>query len=202
MNADVWLANAAYRQYMQPSATHGIEGPLAEFSALREEIQERVKAQQQMLSLQLTLTGAVFGFAISQPGMAVLVLIVPFSSYLLCGRLVAQHFGTLRVAKYINEELSDKVPGGLRWEAWLRRQRSLRPHLLGSTLPLLFTFAGASVLALGWTAGYVFGDNPAQRAGLILVWFVGVATAGLCVMLIMQMAGRLPARRWEQAGLS
>lgn len=111
-------------------AGQGFDGPLAEFSALREEIQARVKAQQQMLSLQLTLSGAVFGFAISQPGKTALLLIVPFSSYLLCGRLVAQHFGTLRVAKYIKEDLSDRVPGGLRWEQWLEQQQSRRPHLL------------------------------------------------------------------------
>ena len=131
-------------------------GPLAEFSALREEIQERVKAQQHMLSLQLTLSGAVFGFSISRPGMIALLLIVPFSSYLLCGRLVAHHFGTLRVAKYIREELNGQVPGGLRWEEWLERQQCRRPHFLGSALPLLLTFVGASVLALGWTIGYVF----------------------------------------------
>jgi hypothetical protein len=51
------------------------------------------RAQLQFLSLQLTLSGAVFGFAISRTGMTGLLLIVPFSSYLLCGRLVSQHFG-------------------------------------------------------------------------------------------------------------
>ena len=37
------------------------DGALAEFMALREEIQERFRANQQLLSIQLTLTAAVFG---------------------------------------------------------------------------------------------------------------------------------------------
>lgn len=185
-------------------ASQGSEGPLAEFAALRDEIQERVRAQGQLLSLQLTLSGAVFGFAISQAGMTALLLIVPFSSYLLCGRMVAQHFGTLRVAKYITEELSCQVPGGLHWEEWMRRQ-GRRPHLLGSALPLLLTFGGASVLALGWATGYVFGRDGlalAPHLGLIVVWVAGLGSAALSTVLILQLAGRLPVRSWEQTGLS
>lgn len=183
----------------------GFDGPLAEFAALRDEIQERVKAQQQMLSLQITLSGAVFGFAISRAGLTALLLIVPFSSYLLCGRLVAQHFGTLRVAKYIKEELSGQVPGGLRWEEWLEQQQQRRPHFLGSALPLLLTFVGASLLALAWTTGFVFVNGEIaviQRLGLVVLWLVGLAAAGLSTMLILQMTGRLPVRTWEQTGLS
>ncbi|MFC6091606.1 hypothetical protein [Saccharothrix lopnurensis] len=186
-------------------AVEGVEGPLAEFAALRVEIQERVKAQQQMLSFQLTFTGAVFGFAITRPGMTALLLIVPFGSYLLCARLVAQHFGTLRVAMYIKDELSGRVPGGLGWERWLESRQRRRPHFMGSTLPLLFTFAGASVLALGWTTGYVFGRHGVQtlaRFGLGAFWVLGVAAALSCVVFVLQMNNRLPVRSWAQTGLS
>ncbi|UJW32609.1 hypothetical protein L3Q67_02120 [Saccharothrix sp. AJ9571] len=187
------------------AGAEGHEGPLAEFSALRDEIQERVKSQQHMLSLQLTLSAAVFGFAISRAGMSALLLIVPFSSYLLCGRLVAHHFGTLRVAKYIKEELSGRVPGGLHWERWLDDRQGRRPHFLGSTLPLLLTFVGASVLALGWTAGYVFagtGVAALPRFGLIVVWTFGLIAAVLSTALVLQMSGRFPVRSWNQTGLS
>jgi hypothetical protein len=183
---------------------HGFEGPLAEFSALREEIQERVRAQQQLLTLQLTLSAAIFGFAISRQGMAALLLIVPFSSYLLCGRLVAQHFGTLRVAQYIREELSERVPGGLGWERWLRL-KPRNPHVLGSMLPLLLTFVGGSLLASGWTIRYVFLREDvaaASRTGIVTLWFLGTVAAGLSTMLVLQMSGRIPVRRWEQTGLS
>lgn len=178
---------------------------MAEFAALREEIQDRVKAQQQMLSLQLTLTGAIFGFAVTRPGMTALLLIVPFGSYLLCGRLVAQHFGTLRVAAYIKDELSGRVPGGLGWERWLEDRQRRRPHFLGSTLPLLFTFTGASVLALAWTTGYVFGRHGVSvlaRLGLGALWVLGLAAAVSCTVLVLQMANRLPVRSWAQTGLS
>ncbi|MFE2756340.1 hypothetical protein ACFXGA_30510 [Actinosynnema sp. NPDC059335] len=181
------------------------DGPLAEFAALRDEIQDRVKAQQQMLSLQLTFTGAIFGFALTRPGMTALLLIVPFGSYLLCGRLVAQHFGTLRVAEYIKEELSDRVRGGLGWERWLEERQRRRPHFLGSTLPLLITFTGAGVLALGWTAGYVFGRHDVSAPaclGLGAFWLLGVAAAVACTVLVLQMANRLPVRGWAQTGLS
>jgi hypothetical protein len=187
------------------AASEQFDGPLAEFSALRDEIQERVKAQQHMFSIQLTLASAVFGFSISRPGMVALLLIVPFSSYLLCGRLVAHHFGTLRVATYIREELSERVPGGLRWEQWLESRQKRRPHLLGLTLPLLLTFVGAELLALAWTIGYVFArdDVPVfPRLGLASLWVLGLAAAGLSTMLVLQMADRLPVRSWNQTGLS
>lgn len=188
---------------MASLADHGLDGPLAEFSALRDEILERVKAQNQVFVLQLTLSSAIFGFAISKPGMTPLLLVMPLSSYLLCGRLVALHFGTLRVAKYIMEELNCRVPGGLKWEHWLRKS-SQRPHFLGSVLPLLLSFVGSSVLALGGTFGYVFvreGVAVLSRIGLIVLWLVGLGTVYLCSLLILQMSGRLKVRDWEQAGL-
>jgi hypothetical protein len=45
------------------------DGPTAEFVALREEMQERFKAQQTLLSLQLTTAAAIFGFAVSRRDM-------------------------------------------------------------------------------------------------------------------------------------
>lgn len=182
---------------------HGFEGPLAEFAALRDEIQERVRAQQQLMSLQLTGSAAVFGFALTQSGKAILLLIVPISSYLLCGRLVAQHFGTLRVAKYITEELSEQVPGGLRWEQWLRREPTT-PHFFGSTLPLLLTFVGTGALSLAWTARNVWVETAgsAPRLGLGVLWLLGLTATVLSTVLVFQMTGRLPVRGWEQTGLS
>ncbi|WP_091034647.1 hypothetical protein [Glycomyces harbinensis] len=176
---------------------------MAEFSALRQEILERVKAQQQLLTLQLTVTATIFGFAISRPDMTAVLLIVPFSSYLLCGRLVSQHFGTVRVAEFIRDHLSKRVPGGLHWETWLRQSHP-KPHLLGSLLPLLLTFGGASALGLASTLGHVFGNSGVDmglRVGLIAVWIVGLATAVLSVMLVLQMTGRAPVRAWRQTCL-
>jgi hypothetical protein len=177
------------------------DGPLAEFLALREEILDRVKGQQQLFTFQLTVAATVFGFAATQRGLTAVMLIVPFSSYLLCGRLVAQHFGTVRVAEYIMDELSGKVPGGLHWEAWLRA-KPVKPHLLGSLLPHLLTFTGASTLALVSTARYAFGaDDGTSRIGLIAIWCLGAATAVLTTILVLQMTGRAPVKGWTQTGL-
>lgn len=44
------------------------KGALAEFTALRQEIQQRAQMQHQLLSLQLTLSGAVIGFSLSDSG--------------------------------------------------------------------------------------------------------------------------------------
>jgi hypothetical protein len=145
----------------------------------------------------------IFGFALSRPGLTAVMLIVPFTSYLLCGRLVAQHFGTVRVAEYIMEHLSERVPGGLTWEAWLR-SKPTKPHVLGSLLPHLFTFTGAGVLALVATAGHVFGaygGGPGTRIGLITVWSLGLVATGLTTILVLQMTGRASIKSWTQAGL-
>jgi hypothetical protein len=160
-----------------------------------------------MFALQLTIAIAIFGFAISRAEMTALFIIIPFSSYLLCGRIVALHFGTVRVAEYIREELSDRVPGGLQWEKWLIEHpddRNRRPHFLGSVLPLLLTFVGSSVLALGVSFGYVYirdGVGIFPRVGLIVVWLVGLGAGCLSTWLILLMTGRVQTISWRRAGL-
>jgi hypothetical protein len=126
----------------------------AEFAALRQEIDSRLGRQHNLFMTQLTLAGAVFGFALASPGRSTVVLVVPFSSYLLCSRFVAQSHGMEQLAIYIREDLSGRVPGGLHWEQWRVDHshrgalRWLSSHLIG--------FAGASLLAVAWTAGGVF----------------------------------------------
>jgi hypothetical protein len=91
--------------------------------------------------------------------------------------------------------------GSTGWKGNKRR----RPHFLGSTLPLFLTFVGASVLALGWTTGYVFARDGVAgfpRFGLLALWILGFAAAGLSTMLVLQMSGRLSVRSWNQTGLS
>ncbi len=140
---------------------------------------------------------------LSQREMTAVMLIAPFSSYLLYGRVVAQHFGTVRVTEYIMDELSSRVPGGLQWEAWLR-SRPTKPHLLGSLLPYLFPFTGAGVLALVSTFEFVFtapSGGLGERIGFIAVWSLGLAATGLTTILVLQMTGRARVKSWTQAGL-
>jgi hypothetical protein len=67
-------------------AAKDADGPLAEFVALRDEILQLNQQQNQMLALQLTISGAVFGIAISHAGLADILMIVPVVSYSLCAR--------------------------------------------------------------------------------------------------------------------
>lgn len=167
------------------------EGALAEFGSLRAEMDSRYKYQQQILALQLTLTSAVFAFGLSKPAPLGILMIVPLSSYLLCGRYVGQRTAMRWIARYINEQLSPRVPGGLGWSRWSAENR--RPErLLDWYLPLLICFPGASLLALGWTARLVF--IPSQRsgwatAGLIAVWLVGVFATGVSAHLLTRIYG-------------
>jgi hypothetical protein len=178
------------------SGDDGHEGPLAEFAALRQEIDDFRRAQFQILALQLTITGAVFGFVLSVANISALLLVLPVSSYLLCARYVAQHLGTLIDALYIREELSPRVPGGLGWEAWRHGPAASRlglpprRRLWLSTIPLLLGFPGSATLALAWSFASLFpplnGPLTASTAGLAVVWMIGiVATVASSWLLIL-----------------
>ena len=45
-------------------------------------------------------------------------------------------------------------------------------------------------------------NSGATLSVTVVIWFVGLAASGLSTMLVLQMAGRLPVRSWEQTGLS
>ncbi|MBQ1063792.1 MULTISPECIES: hypothetical protein [Micromonospora] len=168
-----------------------VNGALAEYQSLRAEIDSRAKFQQQILALQLTLTSAIVAFALSSPGLLPVLLIVPLSSYLLCGRYVGQRTAMRWTTRYINEELSPRIPGGLGWAAWSQANR--RPdRVLDWFIPLLICFPGAAVLALGWTLRPTF-THPhlATVVGLGAVWAVGLVATGISIYLL---AGVLRSR--------
>src|SRR5262245_5953103 len=127
-------------------------GPLAEFAALRNEIDTSTKGQMQLFTVQLTVAGAIFGFVLSHRGLIALLLVVPISSYLLGARYINLESSMLLAGRYITENLSDRVPGGLGWEAWWRAQHRKTEGLQGWALPLWLNFPGAAMLALGWSA--------------------------------------------------
>lgn len=129
------------------------EGPLAEFAALRQEIDQRISRKYAMVMTQLTIAGAIFGFVLGDSKRAPLLLIVPVSSYLLCSYFIRQARWVAHIGYYIRAELSPRVPGGLRWGDWLRAN----PPVFGRTFPRLFwlaplllNFGGVSLLALTW----------------------------------------------------
>jgi hypothetical protein len=168
----------------------GYEGPLAEFGALRTEIENRAQRQQNLLTLQITAVAAIFSFALSQSRYTGILLTVPVISYLFCGRYASQHYGMARVGVYILDELSDRIPGGLHWEQWIRTQGQRTDRTTNWKIPLLLTFPGSSLISETWVFSYIFTRQPASvlnRAFLIGVWLAGVMATGLCIYLVLGM---------------
>jgi hypothetical protein len=70
----------------------------------------------------------------------------------------------------------------------------------------MFTFVGASLLALFWTLEYVFTRDNVDilpHTGLVCLWLIGVAITFVSAMLLLQMAGRLSlGRRSHSAALN
>jgi hypothetical protein len=157
-------------------------GPLAEFTALRLEIDKLNELLWKVMSFQLTTAGATFGFSLSSVGRAPFLLIVPFSSYILMARWALYRQLVSGVTNYITNELSPRVPGGLHWERWIRESRGqfwVR-HMLWID-PVKLMFPGVSFLAVTTVAGWlVIFHNWTSRGialgtGLALVTAVGFA---------------------------
>jgi hypothetical protein len=130
-------------------------GPLAEFVALRTEIERRATIQWHVLALQITISGAVFGFALSGGRREALLLVIPLTTYMTFGRYITHAVFNTLIGKYIHTELSPRVPGGLRWEEWRVANASeaglgvfTRLHFAGVAYPGVATLAvGAFVIA-------------------------------------------------------
>src|SRR5947207_5767304 len=125
---------------MAEAPLQGFEGPLAEYGKLRDEIESRSARQQNLVTTQLTIAGAVFGFALANAARTPLLLVIPIMSYLLCTITISQARWVGLVSAYISLYLSDKIPGGLYWETWVHNPKVRRRSLW--TLPMLLTFPG------------------------------------------------------------
>lgn len=180
--------------------SHGHEGPLAEFVALRQEIESRSNRQQQFQTLQLTATAGIFGLALTGRELAGLLLTLPLISYALCGRVVAQQYGIAKCGTYIHDELSQRVPGGFGWERWLRKLPS--DQSVNWTMPMVVTFPGVSAIALIWTTAVVFGRTALPFPGrwlLTALWVVDLGCTLASTYLIIRVTRNQP---WEFPGSS
>lgn len=177
---------------MGTQPTFGHEGPLAEFAALRSEIDRRASTQNTLFVSQLTVTGAIFSFAVSAPSRTALLLILPISSYMFGVRYVAQQKAIFTIARYIREDLSARVPGGLKWEAWINQRRRASPRasdvILDYTWPIMFLFPGLSLLSILWLVPTIFfvdwTHNTVQRVGLALVWLLDLGVVAVTTGLV------------------
>lgn len=168
------------------------DGALAEYAALRQEVDSRWNRAHSLLTSQLTICGAIFGVALASQAQTRVLLVIPHLAYLLCSRFYAQVLGVYRITVYIRDELSPRVAGGLRWEEYLTRNPAASP--LPWLSAHLLTFSGPSILATAWTAGYVFGGvmHPAARVGMIVVWGLGVIAVVAGTIQLVRVPGRCP----------
>ncbi len=149
---------------------------MAEFATLREEMIARQGHQVTLFSLQLTLTGAVLGYALSGPDRSLVLLIIPFSSFALCGRYVAASLAGANIGTYIREELSSRIIGGLGWEQWIRTRGWHGYTIFFGLNPLLVAFPGVASFALvGSSVQMVMliVDQPLVGVPLLLGWIAG-----------------------------
>jgi hypothetical protein len=163
------------------------ESAFAEYTALRQEISDRIGMRQTILTLQLTIAGALYSFALAQSSHLKFLLLVPFTTYMLFQRLVEQYYGTREAALYIETKLSPRVHGGLGWEAW-RQVNTIRPGGASGKLiraafggsPYIVSFPAVSAAALIWVFPFTFISGQhrphIESIGLAAVWISGALT--------------------------
>lgn len=182
-------------QPVKPIHTRDKEIRLAEFTALRQEIERRSQIQFNLFVLQLTASGAVFSFALARSaGRSPFLLIIPISTFMLCAEYVDQIYGQRIVAKYIREELA--VPGELQWESWLKRYFSVRRkynkkeaaqfseyrRFCASIVTFPLIAAGALVWA-GWNVVWSV-PRPAGYVWYLMAWIFDVVFTFLTSWMI------------------
>jgi hypothetical protein len=171
---------------------------LEEFQALRQEMDARAQRLYSLSALQLTISGAIFAFATTQH-ITPLLLLIPFSSYLLCGRYYDQHKGALRIARYIREKLDKDQSVTLGWEKWISQTRisdrgKLKnfEELAGLTIPLYLLFPLTAVLALLWALPETFWrEHDLTGIAIILIWVLGLFTTLACFYLVKKLVASL-----------
>jgi hypothetical protein len=159
---------------------------LAEYSALRTEIERRTTIQWNVYALQITSAGAVSALAISAASNFVLLLIIPLSSYMLGGRYLLHDFHIKLIQRYFRDSRSGRLSGRLEWERWkaqtlpdVEGRRWFRVTNWMVFHPTRLAFEGVATLALvaaALSGVYVWWARPPQWAlvvGFALMWCLG-----------------------------
>ena len=103
----------ASRPLPVPDAEAQVEGQimLAEYAALRSEVDRRATVQWNVLALQLTSAGVIASLAISHASEIALLLVIPLSSYMLGSRYILHDFHLKLISRYIRDSLSGRLGG-------------------------------------------------------------------------------------------
>lgn len=176
---------------MPEANNHHVNGPLAEFSCLRTEIIQAKQMQWNSLALQLTATGVVFSYALSGGSRAGFLLILPVVSYVLGSHYTGSYLDMQRIATYIMEELSPKVPGGLKWEEWRRHYAKTSRYPTGWRvyIPPSIAFPAISLVALVWTISYILHGSHLSswtRSVLVIIWVMDLIITAISLFSMSQ----------------
>ena len=169
--------------------SHGAEGPMLEYSALRDELLQAHQMQWNIFALQLTVTAALFSFSLSSQSRTGFLLILPFVTYALGGRYLYEHYSMGKIASYITEELSPKINGGVRWDEWRYQSSPSYRTLFGWFAPLPMIFPATSVIAMMWVTPYIWLDGHASdyhRIVLGISWLFSLLFTALSMYKIKQ----------------
>lgn len=161
---------------------------LAEYSALRTEMDRRAAIQWNVLALQVTSAGVIASLAISHASEIALLLVIPLSSYMLGSRYILHDFHLKLISRYIRDSLSGRLQGHLAWDSWKMSQMAsgvgprgwLTPTAWNLLHPTRLAFEGVAWLALltaALAATYSWRDRaPAWGLilGFALLWALGV----------------------------
>ena len=126
-----------------------------------------------IIALQLTATGVLFSFALSNHSRTAFLLIVPVVSYVLSGRYLRNDRAFILIGVYIKTDLSVRVPG-LNFEWWYKSfpdpnpSRTLQKLAYGPAV-----FSGISIVALAWLSPYIF--DPKNHISSFSGWRLGIA---------------------------
>jgi hypothetical protein len=161
-----------------------VQALLAEYSALRNEILQRLSGHWIMFAFQLTVAGVLFSFALTSSSRTGFLLIIPIVSYAVSAEYLRNERMIRRLGEYIRLELSTKIPGvnPLGWESWRLPKMASESRIIWLS-PLPVTSPGVSFIALAWTADYIFaraGISIADRCFLGLIWVLGFAVTLIC----------------------
>ncbi|HEY0447828.1 hypothetical protein [Actinophytocola sp.] len=172
---------------MQPHGPDaGQQVMLAEYAALRAEIDRRATVQWHVFALQLAAAGAIASVAVSTAANVALLVIIPVSSYMLGFRYLLHDFHIKLIHRYLRDSLSERLQGNLQWDSWKPEgfAEASDPRRFGVTSwnfwhPTRLAFEGVAVLALAAVlaaSAYAWWTDPPQWivvVGVALGWLLG-----------------------------
>jgi hypothetical protein len=124
---------------------------LAEYAALRAEVDRRTNLQWNVLALQITSAGVIASLAISHVSDIALLLVIPLSSYMLGRRYILHDYHLKLISRYIRDSLSVRLRGHPAWESWkisqmacdAKERRSVAPTGWNLLHPTRLAFEGS-----------------------------------------------------------